>query len=131
VASGNTTAVGLDGFAAQRHWATHSIWNLINVPKFLMSLASPTAWHAYSGSVLDRCLFVVLLYALPVIWRLGKDQVVWAYILGIMPAMSGMFTSFLRFEAVVFPLFLALAAFLGKKGRGWALASALVVSFVL
>ena len=121
----------LDGFAAQRHWATHSIWNLINVPKFLMSLASPTDWHAYSGSMLDRCLFLVLLYALPVIWRLGKDQVVWAYILGITPAMSGMFTSFVRFEAVVFPLFLAMATFLGRSGRRWGLGSALGVSLVL
>ena len=80
---------------------------------------------------MDRCLFIVLLYALPVIWRLGKDQVVWTYMLGILPAMSGMFTSYVRFEAVAFPLFLALAAFLGKPGRGWALASALAASFVL
>jgi hypothetical protein len=120
-----------DGFAAQRHWATHSIWNLVDVPKFVMTLFSPTEWHAYRGSILDRCLFIVLLYALPVIWRLGKDQVVWTYVLGILPAMSGMFTSYVRFEAVAFPLFLAVAAFFGRPGRGWALASALAVSFVL
>jgi hypothetical protein len=120
-----------DGFAAQRYWATHSIWNLIDVPKFVMALFSPTEWHAYRGSVLDRCMFIVLLYALPVIWRLGKDQVVWTYVLGILPAMSGMFTSYVRFEAVAFPLFLALGAFFGKPGRGWALASALAVSFAL
>ena len=120
-----------DGFAAQRYWATHSIWNLVNVPKFVMGLLSPTDWHAYAGSLLDRCLFVVLLYALPVIWRLGKDQIIWAYVLGIMPAMSGMFTSYVRFEAVVFPLFLALGAFLGKPGRRCALVSVLGVSFVL
>jgi len=44
--------------------------------------------------------------------------------------MSGMFTSFVRFEAV-FPLFLALGASLGKPGRGWALASALGISLAL
>jgi hypothetical protein len=120
-----------DGFAAQRHWATHSIWNLIDVPKFVLSMLTPTEWHAYRGSILDRCMFIVLLYALPVIWRLGKDQVVWTYVLGILPAMSGMFTSYVRFEAVAFPLFLALAAFFAKPGRGWALASALAVSFAM
>jgi hypothetical protein len=35
------------------------------VSKFVMSLLSPSDWHAYAGSLLDRCLFVVLLYALP------------------------------------------------------------------
>ena len=94
-------------------------------------MLSPTDWHAFRGSVLDRGLCVVLLYALPLIWRLGKDQAVWSYVLGILPAMSGTFTSFVRFEAAAFPLFLALGMFLGKKGRGWALAATIGVSLGL
>ena len=61
-----------------------------------------------------------MLYALPLMWRLGRDQVVRAYVLGILPAMSGTFTSFTRFESVAFPLFIAWGAFLGRPGRGWA-----------
>jgi hypothetical protein len=34
-------------------------------------------------------------------------------------------------QTLAFPLFLELAAFFGRPGRGWALASVLTVSFVL
>jgi NhaP-type Na+/H+ and K+/H+ antiporter len=58
----------------------------------------------------------VLLYTLPVQWRLGKDLLVWIYVLGILPAMSGTFTSYTRFESTAFPVFIALAAFLNAEG---------------
>ena len=64
-------------------------------------------------------MFLVLVYTLPVVWRLGKDLVVWTYVLGILPAMSGTFTSYTRFAAVAFPLFVAVAGlFLGRGGGG-------------
>jgi hypothetical protein len=119
------------GFEAQKHWRAHSIWNLVNVPKFVIELFNPVEWHAFRGSLLDRCMFVVLLYSLPLIWKSGKDLVVWAYVLGIMPAMSGTFTSFTRFEAVAFPLFIALAMFFGRKDRRWALTGVLAISIGL
>jgi hypothetical protein len=106
----------LEGLQAQKHWAVHSISNLWNVPKFVIGLFEPTEWHAFWGSLLDRCLFIVLLYTLPVQWRLGKDLLVWIYVLGILPAMSGTFTSYTRFESTAFPVFIALAAFLNAEG---------------
>lgn len=127
----NWTGDSFDGFGAQRYWGVHSIWNLVDVPKFVVGLFSPSGWHAFRGSLLDRCMFIVLLYALPVIWRMGKDLVVWTYVLGILPAMSGTFTSFTRYEATVIPLFLAMAVFFGVKGRGWMRVGVLVVSGAL
>ena len=53
--------------------------------------------------------FLLLLTFLPIIWKLGKDLVVWTYVLGILPAMSGTFVSYTRFGSVAFPLFLAIA----------------------
>src|SRR5439155_541045 len=80
-----------EGFQAQRYWGAHSITNIINVPKFVIGLFTPTEIHAFQGSLLDRCMFVFMLYTLPIIWRLGKDLLVWTYVLAIMPAMSGTF----------------------------------------
>jgi hypothetical protein len=39
--------------------------------------------------------------------------------LAIMPAMSGTFTSFTRFAACAFPVFIALGVVLGRPERRW------------
>jgi hypothetical protein len=108
-----------EGFAAQRFWGVQSIGNLFNVPAFVIALFTPTTWHAFTGSFLDRAGFVLLLYTLPVIWGLGRDYFAWAIVLGVVPAMSGHFTSFIRFESVVFPMFIALGAWLSRPRRRW------------
>jgi hypothetical protein len=107
----------LEGIQAQRYWGVHSISNLWNVPKFVVGLLTPTAWHEFRGSALDRCVFILLLFCLPVLWRLQKELLVWIYILGVLPAMSGTFTSFTRFASCAFPLFIALGVFLAKRER--------------
>ncbi len=106
-----------EGFAAQKSWGVHSVWNLVNVPKFVVGFFNPTEWHEFTGSLLDRCVFVVLLYTLPVLWRLDKGLLVWTYWLGILPAMSGTFTSYTRFASCAFPVFIALGAFFGAERR--------------
>jgi len=121
----------LEGIQAQRFWGVHSISNLFNVPKFVVGFFNPTQFHEFKGSVLDRCLFILLLYTLPVIWKLGKDQMVWTYMLGILPAMSGTFTSFTRFESTAFPLFIALAVFFANRKRKWPLWAFIILSAVL
>ncbi|MHB8523715.1 MAG: mannosyltransferase family protein [Limisphaerales bacterium] len=109
-----------EGIEAQKYWGVHSIGNLWNVPKFVIGWFTPTAWHAFQGSMLDRLMFMFLIYTAPVVWRLGKDLVVWTYVLGILPAMSGTFTSYTRFAAVAFPVFVALAVFFEPRARrGW------------
>lgn len=100
-----------DGFAAQRHWGVHSVGNLVNLPKFVLGFFTPTHLHEFTGSLLDRCVFVGVLYTLPVLWRLDKGLLVWTYWLGILPAMSGTFTSYTRFASCAFPVFLGLATF--------------------
>ena len=100
-----------EGFAAQRYWGVHSIFNLIDIPKFVTGFLDAATWHDYNGSLLDRSMFVVLLYCLPALWRLDKGLCVWTWALGIAPAMSGTFISFTRYASVDFPLFIALASF--------------------
>jgi hypothetical protein len=120
-----------EGFVAQKHWNVHSISNLWNFPKFVMELFSPTAWHEFRGSLLDRCVFVMLLYCLPVIWKLDKSLFAWTWMLGIIPAMSGTFTSFTRFASCAFPIFIALAVFLNQPKWAWLKWSLLSVFVVL
>jgi hypothetical protein len=105
-----------EGFSAQKNWGVQSLGNLFNVPGFVVSFFTPTYWHAFSGSLLDRSAFVLLLYCLRPIWRLDKIWFVWAFVMGVVPAMSGHFTSFIRFEAAVFPVFVALAVCFRRKG---------------
>lgn len=120
-----------EGMQAQKYWGVHSISNLWNVPKFVVGLFTPTEWHEFRGSVLDRCVFILLLDCLPVLWRLDKELLVWIYMLGILPAMSGTFTSFTRFASCAFPLFIALGVFLGNRQWRWPRYGLLAVFVVL
>lgn len=106
-----------EGFDAQTHWRAHSIANLFNPLKFVLGFLDATTWHEFRGSLLDRCGFLMLVCCLPVLWRLGKDLVIWTCVLGVVPAMSGTFISFIRFESVVFPVFIALGA--RAAGSDW------------
>jgi hypothetical protein len=102
---------------AQKYWGVHSVSHLWNLPTFVVGFFEPTTWHDFNGSLLDRCAFLLLVYSVPQIWRLGKDMVLWTYVLGIIPAMSGTFVSFIRFESTVFPVFIGLAAFFAGSRR--------------
>ena len=126
----SSTGNPFEGIEAQKYWDVHSIGNLWNLPKFVFGWFTPTDWHAFRGSGLDRVMFLVLVYTLPVIWRLGKDLLVWTYVLGVLPAMSGTFTSYTRFASCAFPIFIALAVFFeGRKlpWMKWALLTAFCV----
>lgn len=121
----------LAGIEAQQYWHVHAIGNLWNIPKFVTGFFDVTVWHGFTGSALDRCGFVLLLYALPLLWRMGKDLLMWTLMLGILPAMSGTFVSFLRFESCAFPVFLAGAALFTGLKRRWPLAAFLAMSALL
>lgn len=106
------------GMKAQRYWGVHAIDNLWDIPKFVVSLFQFSTWHGFTGSLLDRLAFLFLLKAIPSLWRAGKDLLVWVYALGIVPAMSGTFVSFVRFESCAFPVFLGWAVLLlGLRAR--------------
>lgn len=109
-----------EGMQAQKYWGnTHAVPHLWDVPKFAAGFFEVTKWHGFRGSLLDRIGFLLLLVCLPAIWRRGKDLLAWTYMLGIAPAMSGTFTSFLRYESTVFPLFIALAAAVVRFECAW------------
>jgi hypothetical protein len=103
-----------EGFHAQSFWGAHSVWNLLNVPKFLVGFFQPSVWHGFRGSLLDRYLFLMLILLIPKIACLSKDLLLWTYVLAVIPAMSGTFASFVRFESVAFPFFLGLAVVLSR-----------------
>jgi hypothetical protein len=66
-----------------------------------------------------------------VLWRLDKGLLVWAYVLGILPATSGTFTSFTRFASCAFPMFIALGVVLSRREWRWWRYGLLVVFMVL
>ncbi len=125
------TGNAFEGFRAQENWQAHSINNLWDLPKFFIGFFEPASWHEFRGSVLDRCGFLMLAFCLPLLWRLGKDLVMWACVLGIVPAMSGTFISFTRFESVVFPLFIALGVIATRPGGRWLRLVALPAMIIL
>lgn len=120
-----------EGVQAQRHWGVHSISNLWNLPKFLLGFLEPTTWHGFRGSLVDRSAFLLLVCSLPLVWRLGKDMMIWTYVLGILPAMSGTFTSYIRFESTVFPLFIGLAVYFSRLKAKWPQWAFLILNVVL
>ncbi len=113
------TGNAYEGFEAQVYWRAHSIGNLWDLPRFFFGFFEPTSWHEFRGSVLDRCGFLMLAFCLPLLWRLGKDLTLWSCVLGIVPTMSGTFISFIRFESVIFPLFIALGVVVTRWERPW------------
>lgn len=106
----------------------------MDVPKFVVGFFTPTDWHAFKGSLLDRGMFVLVAYTLPALWRWERGLLVWVYWLGILPAMSGTLTSYTRYAACAFPVFLALGVYFARAQRGswrrwgrWGLAGVLGV----
>jgi hypothetical protein len=99
-----------EGFEAQKHWGRHSLLNLIDLPKFVMEYLSPRYFHEFADSMLDRLCFLAVAYSLPALWRAHRDLLPWVYVLGILPAMSGSFTSYLRFAGMAVPVFLVWSA---------------------
>jgi hypothetical protein len=95
----------LEGVYAQRYWGRHSISHLFNIPHFIHEFFAPTDIHSFAGSLLDRILFIPVIFSIWPLWCRNREWAVWAYVLGVLPAMSGSFTSFTRFSAVLIPCF--------------------------
>lgn len=125
----------LEGIHAQRHWGRHALENLVDLPRFVAELLQPTCWHGFSGSVLDRVMFVALAYTMPWMWRRSRTWALWALVLGVLPAMSGGFTSFTRYGAVVIPMFWAWGEGMARAGgvgwKGWVVAGLACMQAVL
>ena len=110
------TGNAFEGFKAQKQFGMQSIGNIFNIADYLFTLGTPANFHDIGCSIVDRGSFILLIYSLPIIWRLDKGWFLWSVFLGVVPAMSGMFVSYTRFASVVFPLFVAMPVFLNKPG---------------
>lgn len=132
------------GFKAQDYFTVHSLWNLVDLSKFVTKYFQPIALHTFAGSMIDRIAFAVLVILIPSIVHFDRRMLPWVYIFGVLPAMSGSFTSFLRFESTVFPIAIVLAAHvtgrLGSVGvvganpritQRWAMGITIVIVFFL
>lgn len=108
------TGNAFEGFAAQKLWGFESPGNIFKLGHFFSELLVPSNFHETHGSLLDRLSFLLMLYCIPLVWRLDKGWFLWAIMLGVVPAMTGVFVSYLRFSSVVFPLFVALGVYLSK-----------------
>jgi hypothetical protein len=104
-----------EGFDAQKYWHVHSVMNMIDLKTFQMEFFLPTQFHGFTGSLLDRCVFVLFILCLPLVWKMNKMLFVWTLVLGLLPAMSGMFTSYTRFASICFPMFLAIGYVLNNR----------------
>jgi len=120
-----------EGFDSQHFWGAHSVMNIVDIPKFLIKFCQITDFHSYSGSFLDRCVFLLFFCSLFKIYKLGKDMAVWALILGVLPATSGDLMSFTRFCSLAFPLFIALASYFTTKQKPWLKFACLEIFFIL
>jgi hypothetical protein len=113
------TGNALKGFAAQKHLSIHSVTNVWDLPAFLVTLLSPTAWHGSGGSMLERAAFILLLSWVPTLWRFEKSALACGYSLGGTPAMSRNFTSFMRFVSGAFPVLAVLGISLCGRAHRW------------
>lgn len=115
------TGNGFAGFVAQENWGVHTPSHLFDFPSFLYALVHPTTLHAFTGSFLDRAVFIGLLWSVLVsartFWHHEPQLLIGYYWTGILPAMSGHFTSYLRFASCAFPCFVALSLLSMRPAR--------------
>lgn len=126
-----STGSAFEGFHAQKNWAVHSVSNLWNVPRFVQQWLTPSCLHCFSGSVVDRMVFTAGLFAAFRIWKSDPKLLSWFYWLGILPAMSGGFTSYTRFASCNLVMFLAVAVELSRESAKTARNAVLSLFFLL
>ncbi len=78
------TGNAFEGFEAQKKFGgVQAVHNLFEPVRFVALLFNPTDWHGYKGSLLDRCVFFLLIDCFPLIWKLDKSWCVWAFFVGV------------------------------------------------
>lgn len=101
------------GFDAQVHFvANNSISNLFHVGDWLCRnfIDINLAIHGITNSILDRLFFVGFLITLwPMQKYVGRKYFVFALVMGLAPAFSGVFMGYMRYLLVVFPLYILFA----------------------
>jgi len=107
------------GFEAQNLYPAHNS---------LDTLLQPLSWfqrnfltihytlNGYTTSILNRVFFGLFLVLLYFIWRYTDTTLfVYSLVMGLIPAMSDSFMSYIRFLLVIFPIFIVLALKFQKR----------------
>lgn len=110
------------GFSIQKQFvAAPATQRLLEPIAFLQALLDVRRLHGVSGSLLDRMAFVGFVLAAIALFRRARsrdrDFFVLTLLLGLVPAVTTVFMSFVRYLSVIFPVFLTLAEALAPKSR--------------
>ncbi len=109
-----------EGFQSQKFYAYHpSIANIFNPQKWGAAFFQWRSFHDPMTSIMDRMCFVAFAGSLYGVWKLSRTHFVWALCVGLVPALSSCFFSYVRYTVCVFPLFILLGVYLSKPGRRW------------
>ncbi|MBV8085020.1 MAG: glycosyltransferase family 39 protein [Chloroflexi bacterium] len=81
----------------------------------------PLAIHGFTDSLLDRAFFLAFLaLLLPLFRRVHVSLALYALAMGLVSVASGSFVSYMRYAAVLFPMFVVVAQLLeGKRAFLW------------
>ena len=114
------TGNALEGFAAQKAYPNSpSIKNMIKVAGFTEALLNIGSLDGMMDGLLDRAFFVVVLLALPRVWRLNRVWFWYVLSAGLVPALTSWFMSYRRYVVVLFPVFIVLARLLAQAKSRW------------
>lgn len=105
------TGNALEGVQSQHFWRQNrglsgKLW--LRPLESLAVLPIVTDWHGYTGSLLDRLLFLGCCLTAAILWRRDREQFVWVLALGILPALFNSFVSMSRFGSLMWPCWLLL-----------------------
>jgi len=114
-----TTGDAWTGFHVYRHFVGHAgVERLFDPLGFWNSLTrTDLMLHGFTNSLLDRCVFLLVVATLPAVWRLDRVWFAYAVAVGLAPAMANSFMSYTRYALVCFPCFIAVAKALDTPGR--------------
>ncbi len=109
----------LAGFGSQRFFvAQNTLANLFHPVRWFTAnfIDVDLTLHGFTTSAVDRLFFVLFLATLiPISRHVDRLLLVYALVLGLMGALAGTMMSYTRYLLPVFPIFIALAASLGRR----------------
>lgn len=110
------TGNAFEGWIQQQEFVSKpAVSKVFDLPGFWKAFfRTPEARHDFLSSPYDRIFFVWFLATLPFLWRLNKAWFAYALVMGLIPAMTVSFMSYLRYVLPLWPCFLVTARWFGK-----------------
>lgn len=114
------TGNAFEGFEAQKAYPNSpSIRNMFNLSGFWDALVNVGSLDGMTDGLLDRAFFVLVLVALPAVWRLNRVWFWYVLPAGLVPALTSWFMSYRRYVVVLFPVFVVVAQWLARTKSRW------------